>query len=251
MYQRNRGSSIVIVVLVILAAGVALYFISDPFQTRAKQAYKDLSEWTPENIAKDPVMYLNFCEEQTKETLQKLKASEISIAQKLAKLQDMKAKSDGKIQAGTKALGELKAAYLAAKESDTWPVTWRTKSLSEAETKKQIVTFHGQVESEKKIQSTAEKGINKLKIQEAKIDETRTACQEQLTQIDTNREMLEVQSITEDLTEQLVSMKGVLESSVIATISSDDEAGTLSLDDLTSDAAASVDDSAFDAIMAE
>src|SRR5438552_14869923 len=76
MNMRRRGgamTAIVACVAVVLVGGVVWYFVSDPFHTRVNAQLDQMTKWTPEQIAKDPVMYLNFCEEQTKKAIEQLK----------------------------------------------------------------------------------------------------------------------------------------------------------------------------------
>lgn len=254
MRQRQRGISTagVIVIIVVLAAiaGAAAYFLSDPVKTKTDAAYQQFSEWTPENIAKDPVNYLNFAEAQTKEALEKLKASEIAVAQKQAQLEGMREDAQSKISAGSKALDELKALYKTAAADGTWPVTWRGEARSEDWTKRQIMAFHADVEGKQKVLGTVQKGLTTLEAQGAKIAEQRTTCQQQLAQIATNREMLKVQEITDDLKEQLVNMKGMLQATVAAVGTGDADA-ILTTDSLVATQPATVDEAAFETILAE
>jgi hypothetical protein len=251
MHNPERGITAVgalvgVVVLAVLVLG-GLYAFSDVFRTKAKSTYRDFAEWTPENIAEDPINYLNFAEEQTKKALKKLKASEISIAQKRSKLEQMEADADRKIRAGNQALVELKGVYNAAEAAGAWPADWKEQPRTRDWVRKQIVGIHGQVQGQEKLVGKVRSGLKQLEVQQGRVVEQRGQCQIQLTEIATNREMLKVQEITDDLTEQLVSMKGLL--TTIATTSEDE--GVIQLDDLAAEAEASVDDTKFDAIMAE
>lgn len=96
-YGLSRAGVVIGICVVGVTALVVAYFISDPFRTKADQAYKEFAEWTPENIAKDPLNYLNFCEAETTKALVDLKATEISIAQRRAKLQGMQDSAEQKI----------------------------------------------------------------------------------------------------------------------------------------------------------
>ena len=68
---------IAVIITVVIAAVVGgLYMFSDVFRTKANTQLTQWTEWTPENIAADPVNYLNFAEEQAKATLTKLEAAQ-------------------------------------------------------------------------------------------------------------------------------------------------------------------------------
>ncbi|MCY2928208.1 MAG: hypothetical protein NTV86_01695 [Planctomycetota bacterium] len=239
-------SALVVVGAIVLVAFLAFYFWSDVFRTKLNTAARDFSEWTPDNIAKDPVNYLNFCEDQTTKAMTSLKASEIAIGQNRAKLVGMKEDAENKVGVGEKALGELKTIYLQSEEKATWPAEWRGETRDKDWVKRQIVALHNQCDGQKKLVSKIAVGVRQLDAQALKAQEGRAKAQEQLAEITTNREMLKVQKLTADLTERLVSMKGALQ----ATLSTATEAtGVISLEQLAREETVFTDSSAFDKIM--
>jgi hypothetical protein len=249
--NRHGASIVAIVVGLVVLAGVAfggLYMFSDVFRTKADSAIEGFSKWTPENIAKDPVNYLNFCEKQTNAAVDKLKASEIAIAQKKAKLETMEKDAQDKLTLGKKALGELRVAYTEANAANSFPVSWRGATLDKDQCKRQIIRTAGEIKSKEDLAKMYNDAGRQLQVQSEKIVEARDEAGKQLAKIATNREMLKVQSITDDLKNQLVAMKGVLETSVVA-VSSSNTGGSISLDDLAAKSATTVDDSKFDEIM--
>lgn len=237
---------VVTLVVVAVIAGVGLYFWSDVFRTKVDAHIDQLAHWTPENIAKDPENYLNFCETQTNKALQGLKANEISIAKSRAGLQTMKDDSASKVQVGTTALQELKDLYAKAEAANSWPAQWKGEGRDRDWVRKQIVALDRQVKSQQALSAKVDEGLKKLDVQVNRIQDSRTKAQEQLAEIKTSREMLKVQKITDDLTSRLVDMKGVLQ----ATISSATETSSvISLDQLAAESAATVSDAEFDKIM--
>jgi hypothetical protein len=240
------GQFIIAIVVVVVIAGVAFYFGSDVFRTKVDAHINQLAHWTPENIAKDPENYLNFCEKQTNDALQALKANEVSVAQSRARLQTMKEESEKKVQVGTTALGELKELYTKAEAAKSWPASWRGDNRDKDWVRKQIVSFAKQVDSQKNLAGKVDGGLKNLDAQVSRIQDTRAKAQEQLAEIKTSREMLKVQKITDELTNRLVGMKSVLQ----ATISGATETkGVISLDQLAAEATPTVSDAEFDKIM--
>lgn len=246
----RRGASVVAIVIglvvAVLVVGGVIYFLSAPSRQSMKDSYTQFADWTPENIAANPVGYLNFAEEQTRDAMQKLKASEISIAQKRGSLENMKADADKAITVGTQAMDELKASYKIAEAGSSFPVSFHGKTLDQASCKQQIVNLHKEVAQKQSLETKIADGMRKLDVQTIKVSEQRAACQQQLAEIATNREMLKVQEISDDLAGQLASMKGVVQSTV-AVVSG--ESNTVSLEQLSNDAASTVSDEQFDEIM--
>ena len=236
---------LVVVVLVIV------YFASDVWRTKADAALTQFTQWTPENIAKDPVNYLNFCETQTKAALEKCKASKIAIAQKKAKIESMRKEAADKQAIGDKALGELKVLYKTADESASagFPLKWQTKELSKDDAKRQVVKLDKDVKSKLQLISKLDGALVQLNVQSNKLAEAEDNAKEQLAKIDTNREMLKVQEITDSIKNNLVAMKGAIETSIVGINSTD--SGTVSLDELAAQSEAAVNDADFNKILNE
>jgi hypothetical protein len=244
----KQGFAKVIVVIVLLIAAVLgfMYFTSDVAKTKMDAVADQYAHWTPENIAKDPENYLNFCEGEANKALQSLKASEIAVAQNRASLENTLAEAVNKIGVGEKGLAELKAVFNAASGANQWPATWQGRSLDQDAAKRQIVSLFKQVEAQKGLKAKVEAGMKKLDAQVTRIQEGRTQTQSQLAEIQTGREMLKVEKLTEDLTAKLASIKGVLK----ATIDTASETtGPVTLDQLAEQSVGAVDDAEFNAIM--
>jgi hypothetical protein len=251
MKKANSGVSIVgVVVGVFLVAVIAfavMYFASDVFRTKANAKYKDFSQWTPENIAKDPVNYLNFCEEQTKTAIEKLKASEIAIAQKKGKIEEMRSDADQKITLGNKALDDLKVSYTAADKDNSFPLKWQNAELDKDAAKRQVLKLAGEIKSKTELLKRLDAAVLQLGAQANKVSEARDKAKDQLAKIDTDREMLKVQQITDELKDNLVAMKGAIETSVVGVASA--ETGSMSLEDLAVKSDTAVDEKEFNKIM--
>ncbi len=249
---RQGGSAVGVVVgLVALAVivGAVLYFASDVFRTRTQTAYRQFAEWTPENIAKDPVNYLNFCEQQTRQPLERLRATEISIAQKKGKLDTMRQDAETRIGLGRTAIDELKAEYKKRENGAGWPATWRNTQLDQEQCKRQILRFASELKSKQDLQGKFEQAATQLQTQGRKVQEARDMANEQLAKIQASREVLNVQQITEELKNTLVGIKATLESSVVGVAAA--EAGSISLDDLAASSETRVNEEEFARIMKE
>lgn len=233
-----------VIILIVAVIGAAAYLLSDPFRTKADAAYDQFSKWTPENIAKDPENYLNFCEKEANAALMKLKASQISIAQNQASLGARQKETAEKIALGTKALGELKQLFKDA--AGKFPVTWNGRTLDENATKTQIINFSRELEAAGKLQTTVEAGLKKLEAQVAKVQEAKSQADQQISQIKTSREMLKVQKITDDLSKQLLDIGSALQGTLAAV---SDTSGPITLDQLKSESATTVNEDEFKKIM--
>ncbi len=249
MNKQSKSGVAKVLVLIVVAAVAGLgvyYFTSDVGRTRIQETHKQYAYWTPENIAKNPELYLAFCETEAEKALQSLKASEIAVAQNRATLQNTLTEAGNKINVGEKALNELKASFSAAEANGAWPVSWQGRSLDADQVKRQIVGLHKQVEAQKSLKGKVEAGIRKLEAQVERIQEGRAETQSQIAEIKTSREILKVQKLTEDLTTRLTSIKGVLQATIHT---ASETSGPMSLEQLAESSVGTVDESEFNAIM--
>jgi chromosome segregation ATPase len=248
--QRNQGLGAVgvigIIVALLVIGGGVIYFTSDVWRTRMDVAYQGFAHWTPENIAKDPVNYLSFCETETKAALEKLEASRISVSQQIGRLGGLKTESQNKVRVGSQNLDQLKTLYKDAAANNAWPIKFANVERDEQWCKRQILSLDGEVKAQQKLLDKLDAGLKQLDVQKTKISDQKSQAQQQISQIQTNREMLKVQQITDDLKNQLVDMKALVSATVDA---ADDAGAVLSLDQLTTSSETTVDESAFQEIL--
>ena len=176
-------------------------------------------------------------------------ASEIAIGQKKSQFSSKCEDGQKVVDAGSKALDDLKASYKKADADNSFPVTWQNAQWDKVACQKQIVKLNSDIISRQELIKKYQQAVTLLDNQKAKVDEAQTQAKEQLAKIETNREMLKVQAITDDLKGQLVSMKGVLQTSVLDVASSD--AGPMNLDEVAGKSAPAFDQGQFDKIMSK
>jgi hypothetical protein len=168
----RRGSStvaILIVLVVLVVVGLAAFFlISKPFQTQVKQQFEQATEWTSENIQKDPVGYLTWALGEVEKTEEKLNASRLSLKTKMnAASRSLEKHLADKTEYG-KLLDELKEGFRTAADGSNWPVTVRNISFEETALKRKIVECNDKLKNESSLVETytKSKGIIERKLGE-------------------------------------------------------------------------------------
>ncbi len=246
--QKGSATTAVIGVLAVLLVGGAIwYFVSDPFKTKVDAKWTQGTKWTPENIAADPKNYLNYVEAETEKAIMSLKASKIAVAQNRGKLTQMRDDAQAQVSTGTKAVSELLEKYKAADAANVWPVSFNGQSLDKDKTKLNVVSLTKEVGRQKEMLTKLQAGLQNLDNQEGKIDQAMADANDQLSQVKANRGLLEVNNLTADLKEKLVSMNAAMTNVVGA---ASQNTGVVSLADLTAQSAAQVDNTEFDKILA-
>ncbi|MCG8510801.1 MAG: hypothetical protein MI741_16380 [Rhodospirillales bacterium] len=249
---RNRGSATAIVigvVVVVVVAGLGLYFFSPFWQQKVDSGVRDFTQWTPERIAAEPVLYLDFCEKQSNQALEKIEASKISIAQRKAKLEQMKEESDTYVKKGEQILKQLKELNAEAKANDSWPVTFNGNELTKEKFAQQVKRIRTDYDNKKKTLKAAEDGLKKLEATSNKLIEAKSEIETQLSQIESNREMLKVKEITGDITDQLVDMRGVL--AAATSIADSGEGEIMGIGDVIESEGVNIDDEEVDNLLAD
>jgi hypothetical protein len=244
--QGVGNSTIIGVIAVVVIIGLGAYFFSDVFRTKVDSNIDQMTKWTPENIAKDPVNYLNFCEKKINQAKEQLKADRISIAQSKAKLSDMKEAAASKVRTGEKVLPELKSMYEQAEKDNAWPVTYNNDKKDKDWVRNYILKINKETEMQRTILAKVDGGLKKLDAQVAKIEKAEGDATSQLAEIDANRGLLKVQKLTDDLKDKLVNMNGAVQG--VINVASD--TGSMpSLADLTAASTPAADTAEFDKVM--
>lgn len=138
-HDRRGASNLVLVLLVIAAALAVWFFVSKPFQTNVKEGYRQATEWTPENIQKDPIGYLSWALDEVGTTEQKLQAGVLALKTKKNAAERAVGKHTTDKGEYEKLLGEFKEAYRTAESTKKFPVTVRNLNFDETALKRKIV----------------------------------------------------------------------------------------------------------------
>ena len=123
---------------VVVAAGV-YYFASDPFRTKVDETVRQKTQWTPENIQKDPVGYLTWATGEMKKSEAGLEARDLELTAKSnAANRELESVTD-KLNEYQALLDKLRAAYRAGTEANSWPQTVNGFALDELSLKRKVV----------------------------------------------------------------------------------------------------------------
>jgi hypothetical protein len=239
--------TIIIVILAGLAVLATVYVLSAPSRTRIDHAYREFSTWTPDQISRDPVGYIEYCEQQTLGAIQKLKGRQIAAAQLRGEWLDQKRVAGERLAAGAKALVELKPLYRAAEAANKWPVNWHDREGNRDQTRKQIVKLHQETRREQARERQYGTGIHDLESFEERVRDLLEQANSQLEDIRFKREQLQVEKINEEQLRAFSGMNAVIETLV----SKSDEMGSVNLTRLVSESRSIVPEEEFGRIMAE
>ena len=246
--DNRRGSAIVAVIVLVVVLGAILFFASKPFSTRVKEAARQATEWTPENITKDPVGYLTWALDECKRVEGDLKASTLALNTRRNQAERELAKKQAERDAYSKLVGEAKALYRKAKADDRWPAALRGATLTEAELKARIVEAHSKVKSLDDLIAAYKQSQKAMERQLVQISEKLTEAQKLKGKLSSEIEVAKVKQSAEGIgaiTDQLEAMADTSK----ALVSSSGQ--TSSLEDMVAPTGQPRIDAEFDRIMSE
>lgn len=245
---RQKGSVTVIValLLVFLVGGVIFFFVSKPFQTEVRDAYDGATEWTPENIQKNPVGYLSWALRETGNTKQKLEASQLAIRTKLNEAKRSLQKHESEQTGATKLLAEFKAAYGEVKAGTAeWPIKVRGFSFDESTFKNKVVEANAKIENTGRMVNTFQQMIVKLEGHAAKVSSKLTEVSELESKLSADLEIAKVQKSVEGIGEIGDRLNAIMDTSAALAGGADD----ISIDSMLDGNPATKTDEEFDKIM--
>ena len=196
-----------------------------------REAIRQDSTWTSENIRKNPYLFLQDQLRNCDNLKAKIETQNITLV-RMEKESTRKAEdANSMIKRYTEFLNEAKAAYKAAEEADKWPVKIKGYEMDEEELDDKIADALERVELAKKEVATNEAilkkiGIRKgvLKTKKRELVTLRRTLSQQAEQVKMNEALAEIGAL-QDI---LGTMKDLV-------LEIDEDPAKLSLDDLTAE----------------
>lgn len=146
--MKKGGVSIFIAVILLIVAAVGVfYLVSKPFSTQVKEAARQATQWTPENIKQNPTGYLSWAVDECREIEDRLQTAQFSIQTKIKTNERKIGVYEEEFARYAELLDEAKPIYQSSADTDSWPVTLRGNELSQEQLKALIVDTY-----EKKVQ---------------------------------------------------------------------------------------------------
>ena len=85
--KTTSANCLTVVLVILVLAGVVVYFISKPIQGRIAATYQSITDWTPQHIGKDPAGYMLWASGHLDNLEQRCVGEGIRLNAKLAEIQ--------------------------------------------------------------------------------------------------------------------------------------------------------------------
>lgn len=218
-----------LLILAVLVGG-GFYLFSDVFQGKIDRLRKDYTEWTPENIAQDPVGYLTWAQGEFTRIERDLKGHKQAL---LTRRIEVQAKLKGESAAETtlaKILNKLKGDYRGAVSTGDWTeVKVDGRSVSEGDMRLLILEADEKLARAVRKQSVFKRYESRVEEELKKVDKMLKDLQTKREEIDEQLEYVKMDKTVADYTSLMNKVDSVLNTSKAIR---ENEADKLSVDDL-------------------
>lgn len=177
----------------LIAVAVVIWIIyqkSPGLRSQANELKNKWTEWSQEDITKDPVGFLEAREKNLSAVLEELNSQKGKIDEEVSKLQSAHDKHKGLVEKADSIASELKVAYKAAKADGSWPITHAGKDYTEAEVVEQVQSLMVEKGTHSAIVEDRAKQIERMAESQAKVQEQITKVTGTLDGIKANREKI-------------------------------------------------------------
>jgi len=181
----KNGNALLGVIVLILVVGAIIYFVSDPFKTKVDEATRQVTQWTPENIQKDPAGYLAWSRKQCESSIASLEANLLALKTRKAADERSKVGEEADLKAYSALLSEAKSLYVTSSSSGNhrFPVVFRGLELTEDELKTKIIEANRKITKLNDAISIRARSINSLTAQINKTQQALEAAQQLLDKV--------------------------------------------------------------------
>lgn len=237
---------LLVVAFVVAAVIGAACLLSDPFRTKVRSVSRELTEWTPKNIADDPEGFLAFCEDETLNATGRIKAAKIAHHQGRGKAEATRQKALRHLAVGKPLLAEAKTLFRKASAEAAWPVHWCGELRNESWMKAQIIRLQRDLDAQERIRQISLRTVTKYSGRIRQAEDELAKAHTLLTRVRQHRDEFALHEASESVDEIMVSMNA----SVEALFESADKLnGSIPLEQLVQEASTSSSEEDFEAVM--
>ncbi len=199
---RQRGSATKLV-LIVLAAGVAAYFVLPGFRTKVDSKIEEIGGWNDAARKQDPVGFIDYSIGKLEDNIAKFGSVKGDLALAKAKLQKLHDDNTAKLSFAGRQLGELKSAFKEASAGKGWPVELAGQSYDEGQLKQQVSLLLSQKGAFESVLKQTAAGLETTTRREAEIVGRVSESKAKLDLLRTQKELVKVNQLTAD-TERLL-----------------------------------------------
>jgi len=149
--KTTSANCLAVVLVILVLAGVGIYFISKPIQGRLAATYESITDWTPQRIGKDPAGYMLWASGHLDNLEQRCVGEGIRLRAKLVEIQHRISNTREALELQE---NDTKAFTVAYKETEAvggWPTTFRNRSWKKTEMEDELLRLDSLAKANREI----------------------------------------------------------------------------------------------------
>lgn len=203
---------LVTLLVVVLLAGVGLYFSSPWFKTKVDDTVAGMKEWTPEARRKNPVGFIDYARKRLEDNIGKFEDTRAQLRAATTRLTKARDENQSRMNFADKLLADLKAGYQGATTGGKgWPVKVAERDYKEGELKNQVGLTLKERENYAKMVKAADAAAATARTSEEQIVMRITESKTQINMLRTQREIIVAQGLVAESEKLLAQVQEVLE----------------------------------------
>ncbi len=226
---------------------ILVYASSDPIRAVVDQGVRQVTEWTPENIQRDPENYLRWCLDEIDRSHDALEARLIGLSQQKTRAEAALLEASGEREALVQVFNRLRSHWPDEDAATDWPIRIDGNYFTRDELRRRITEAHGRLTIDDQGQQQLREVLAALRSQESKLRDEMERLDSTRSQVATQLEIFLVQQTVEGLDGLRVDVDAML--AAASSISGTDYGADL--DSLIHEERARISDDEFRAILNE
>lgn len=205
-----RGLLTLLVVL--LLAGVGLYFFSPWFKTKVDDTVAGMKEWTPEARRKNPVGFIDYATKRLEDNIGKFEDTRGQLGAAAKRLTKQRDDNQGRMSFADRQPADFKAAYKDATTGGKgWPVKVAERDYKEGELKTQVGLTLKERDNYAKMVKAADAAATTAQSSQDLIVLRIAESKTQINMLRTQREIIVAQGLVAESEKLLAQVQEVLE----------------------------------------
>ena len=194
--RTTSANCLTVVLVILILAGVVVYFISKPIQGRIAATYQSITDWTPQHIGKDPAGYMLWASGHLDNLEQRCVGEGIRLNAKLAEIQH-------RISYTTQALelqeNDTKAFTIAYKETEAvggWPTAFRNRSWKKIEMEDELLRLDSLAKANREILPALQKAEAAIPLMLPQLDDRKREIAALKIRVQTARDVVDISALS-------------------------------------------------------
>jgi len=209
-----KKSSIVVLVVTLLAVGGTLVAVSPGFRTMVCDKIHGLTSWTEDAIQKDPVGYMKFVEKKLTKDQNAIQGTWRNLGVSIGKLAKKQTEKHELLARGIEFAEEFREAYQNA--NGVFPVEVRGKSYTEEHIRSQLSLMLAQTDGLTQSLAEIDVAMNSANIKMEDMIVQKEKIESQLVLIATKREMFQVEALSTEGLQMIAQLNDIFDGNQLA-----------------------------------